>query len=433
MSQHNFRRKLPAWIAALLTVALFCPTVPPARAQPWNAAPARTLDLADCLQLALQRQPRLAAARADLALAEGSLRTLDALKLLGLVDAEIPIRRRQVVLGLAAATAAVDQVECETVYAVTRTYFTVLYAREQESVARAVVDRLTAVHQVAQDQLKAGARDISDTDVQRAKVYLRLAQVKRIEATVGIQRALEALREAIGLGCDVPLDVPPGHLPNPAARPQGDNVVASALARRAELIRAGIFAEVVCLEADAQQTSFHPRKETFAAGTDLHAVPVPQGVKNTEYRPGGILPEMPTMLFGSRADRAKQAQTLHARAVDLVQVTHNLIVLEAKDAFLRWQEAAQQVPAARDAADTGDQLANSQTKDFIASLKVRVDEVINARVLASQARAQYNEYLYKQILALADLERVTAGGFCAGLVEATAAAPMAPGKKSGGK
>ena len=36
-------------------------------------------------------------------------------------------------------------------------------------------------------------------------------------------------------------------------------------------------------------------------------------------------------------------------------------------------------------------------------------------VLASQARSEYNEALFRQIIALADLERATAGGFMAGL------------------
>jgi hypothetical protein len=50
-------------------------------------------------------------------------------------------------------------------------------------------------------------------------------------------------------------------------------------------------------------------------------------------------------------------------------------------------------------------------------LKVKVEDVVTSRVLASQARSEYNEFLFKQIIALADLERATAGGFNAGLVE----------------
>ncbi len=65
-------------------------------------------------------------------------------------------------------------------------------------------------------------------------------------------------------------------------------------------------------------------------------------------------------------------------------------------------------------------MANDLNKDFAAGQRVKVEDVVNAHVLASQARSQYNEYLYQQILALAELERVTAGGFRAALVDAAA-------------
>jgi outer membrane protein TolC len=110
--------------------------------------------------------------------------------------------------------------------------------------------------------------------------------------------------------------------------------------------------------------------------------------------------------------------------------TRNLIALEADDAFLRWEEASGEASAARQAADAGDKLANEQNKDFVAGLKVKVEDVVNAQVLAAQARSQYNDFLYHQVLALADLERVTAGGFCAGLVEPTGPRTVADSAKN---
>jgi hypothetical protein len=145
-------------------------------------------------------------------------------------------------------------------------------------------------------------------------------------------------------------------------------------------------------------------------------------MRNSEYRPGGVPPEMPALLAGGRPDRVHHACDLNVRAVDVVAATRNLITLEAEDAFLRWQEAALSVVQAREAADTGDQLASDLTKQFTSRLRTRVEDVVNARVLASQARSQYNEFLYREIIALADLERITAGGFCARLAE-TAADP----------
>jgi outer membrane protein TolC len=259
-------------------------------------------------------------------------------------------------------------------------------------------------------------------------VYLRLAQTKRIQAAQGVKRALVALREAIGLEPDVALDVPSSPLPEPGVTPIRDEIVRAALARRGELAQAGIFAQIACLEVEAQASNVHKRKmETFASGTDIHALQIPEGIHNSEYKPGAVPPEMPALLVGSRPERVRHALSLRARADTVVETTRKLIALEAEDAFLRWEDESQQASQAREAADTGAKLADDLRKDFTSGQKVRVEDVVTAQVLASQARSQYNEFLYRQILALADLERVTAGGFCAGLVERVGRAPT--GKK----
>jgi outer membrane protein TolC len=279
------------------------------------------------------------------------------------------------------------------------------------------VDRLTALHEAAQAKLKAGDKDISTADVNRALVYLRHAQARRVQAAQGEKRALTSLKEAIGLGPECLLDVPAGRLSDSDAHPSREEILALALTRRGELVQASIFAQVTCLEVEAQEASMLRRVETFAAGSDIHSTQVAQGFHNGEYRPGATPPAMPTLLVGSRANRVKHAESFHARAEATLEVTRNLITLEAEDAFLRWEEAALQVPPSREAAEAGDKVADDLTRDYTANLKVRTDEVVTARVLAAQSRAQYNEYLYHKILALADLERITAGGFCARLVD----------------
>jgi outer membrane protein TolC len=384
---------------------------------PSPAPPSLTLNLAECLAEAVERQPRVAAARAGLAAAEDGRRALEDLHFPASLAREVPIRRKQAALGVSAAAAGLEQAERETAYAVTRTWFTVVYAREQERLAGTVVERLTPVQQAAQDALEAGARDVTAADVQRTAVYLQLAEAKRTQAAQGVKRARAALAEAVGFDPDVSLDVPPGRLPEPGVRSVRDEVVSAALARRGELVQAAVLAQVVCLEVEAQGTSVHPRMQTFAAGADVHAAAVPQAVRNTEYRPGAVPPQMPTLLVGSRPERVKQAQDLSARAEAVLAATRSLVALEAADAFLRWEEAEQQARQAHKAAEVGEQLADDLGKDFRAGLKVRVEEVVSARVLAAEARSQYNESLYRQIIALADLERVTAGGFRAGLVE----------------
>jgi hypothetical protein len=399
--------------------------VPPAVLAPGaNAAPAlgssgAPLGLVECRAIARSQQPRIAVQHASLAAAEDACRALEALKFAVLVDPELPVRRRQAAMGINAAIAGVDQAEHESDYAVTRTYFSVLYAREQERVARDIVDRLSSIHQAVKQQVESGARDASEADVRRAEVYLRMATAKKIEAAVGVRRATNALLEAMGFGCDGNIEITIGRLPELDAHPIQEEIIALALARRGELIRSNVLADVACLEVEAQNVCVAYRKETFAAGTDIHAVLIPQGIQNTEYRPGAVAPEYPTMLAGSRQERVRHAQSLYARARSAADVARNLIVLDAKDAYLRWEEAARQISEAKQGADSGEYLANELSKAFTSGLKVKVEEVVSARVLGAQARASYNEAVFHQLLALADLERVTAGGFNARLAEAS--------------
>jgi outer membrane protein TolC len=382
------------------------------------------LGLAGCVQMALERHPKIAAERASLAAAQGVEHSLSRLRAPVLLVPELPIRRHQAALGTQSAAAALDQVQRDTVYAVTRTYVTVLFAREQERVARRVVDRLSATHEAAAGALKGQSRDVTSADVNRTQVYLRLARMRQIEAEEGVKRALAALKEAIGLGPDCHIEVPDEKLPTPTCAPARDTIIALALARRGEIVQVSTLAQVTALETDAQAKTHRRRMETFAASSDIHGREVPGTIRNKEYRPGGLPPSMPAMLPGRRCDRVSLAQSHAARAEAVVETTRNLVALEAEDAFLRWEESTRQAEEASAAVKAGDKLADDLDKDFRAMLKVRVEDVVNARVLAAQAQAQLNESKYRQILALADLERVTAGGFCAGLTGAAPASPV---------
>src|SRR5262249_33881461 len=161
------------------------------------------------------------------------------------------------------------------------------YAREQERLARSVVDRLSAIEKTARDQVNAGAANVATSDVQRTTVYLRMAGTRQIQASKGVDRALASLKEAIGLDACVSVDVPAGQLIEPVVHLDRDEVVAAALTRRGDLVQAGVTADATCLEVAAQDSSLRKRMNTFAAGFDIHSRSVPHGVRNSEYRPGG--------------------------------------------------------------------------------------------------------------------------------------------------
>src|SRR5262249_22997638 len=125
----------------------------------------------------------------------------------------------------------------------------------------------------------------------------------------------------------------------------------------------------------------------------------------------------------------EHARDLSARAAAVVDKTRNLIALEAEDLYSKWQEAARKVPLSQVAQQAGSRLAQNTREDFRASQRGKIEDLLTNEALAAQAAASYSEALYDLVVALADLQRVTAGGFDAGLggVACVAGAPAVPG------
>jgi outer membrane protein TolC len=128
---------------------------------------------------------------------------------------------------------------------------------------------------------------------------------------------------------------------------------------------------------------------------------------------------MPAAMVGCQATRVAQADALNGRAVAVRAKTRNLVLLEVDDAFLRWQEANERLePLAKGLAK-----AESALKRALAEFEGRVanpdltttlQEVLAIRDRYVHLRLQLIQARYQRLLALADLERATAGGLCPG-------------------
>lgn len=374
-----------------------------------------SLTLDECIGIGLDRQPSLAASRASLAAAETQRQALNRLVLAGLLSREVPIRKKQANLGVTIAAAGHEQTEWETIYAITRNYYSVQFARRQETVVKSVIEKLQSALSRAEDLLKAAKKDpdiiITTIDVDKLAINLELYKTRLIESNTGVQRATAALREAIGLGRDYPLQVAVEDLPSVVRDLNRDEMINLALTRRGELVQAASAAQLTDLEIRAQGTSLMPTMRTFASVSDIHARPIPQGVANKDYRPAAIGLDMPATLAGRRVDRMRRACEFSNRAQAVVEKTHNLIVLETEDAFLKWQEASQKVKHLAPLPARAANLADRVQERFNDGKKVSGEELIRAQTLAEQTQAQLNEALYYHALALAALERVTAGGY----------------------
>jgi len=431
-SQRTWRRigwRLAAGLAAPALLSLGAlgasqETLPPPQVTNGKPAPApSSLDLATCRQIAFEKQPALAAARASLAAAVARSEAVEHLRLAAIIQRDLPVRRKQAALGVQINQAHLAQLEWDTRHDVAVTYLAAVYAQEQLAVADQGLADLQSMRELLMEIINdpQGRKDVSQRNVDQVDVSILVVKGRREEAVQGVERALSALREAMGVGCDYPLKAAETKLPRINPPVDKKTVVALALANRGEVIEADTAAQVTCLEVDAQRATFLPTSKTFASGADIHVNPLPPGSHDDPYKPGAIGIEMPVTINGHRGDRVDQARAYHDRAEAVAAKTHNLIALESEQAYLRWLEASKKLTPYEEAATKATKVnLEIRTKFDPRVPRITVDEMLNAGILATQTRLQANQSRYQMLQALAALERVTAGGFNAGLDAAPA-------------
>jgi outer membrane protein TolC len=385
----------------------------PAQEAHHPALPQGPLTLEDCVRMGLERQPSLVAARASLAAAEDQRQALENMRLAALISRELSVRKQQAALGVTIAAAGVEQAEWDTIYAVTRHYFSVRYALEQQKVVQEMIRKLSVFRDQARDIVEKGKDpniNVTVQDVNKLDLHIMLLKGKLQQAVNGIELAKAALREAMGLPGDCPFDVILLELPSPGEDLDRCQLVNLALSRRGELVQAVAAAEVTGLEVTAQERSSRLVSRTFAAGADVHSRPIPQEFSNRTYRPGAVGLDMPTTLAGHRGDRVQRAQDLSARAAAVVDKTRNLIILETEAAYLKWREASENARRLQGSGSKGAGVADDTAFRFTSG-KASTEDVIRAYALQLEVLSGSYEARWLYAVALAGLERITAGGF----------------------
>jgi hypothetical protein len=369
--------------------------------------------LAESIRIGQEKHPSISALRSSLNAATLKNQALNDIHPLGdFFLQDLTIRRDQSEKGILAATAELNQAAHEVNYAVIRSYYTVIYAREQSKVAKELVDQL----EIYLEQVKkivhgkgGGVKGITQDTEDRLVNILSIAKSKLIEAESGTDRARAALREAMGLEPGTRVDVADELLPEIKADIPREAVVKLAMERRGEITLAQIGADVTRLEVMAQWSRrIIMQNPTYANGGDIHARSVPAAQRDPDYKPGAIGPEMPDMLIGHRETRTATAQQYADRAAEAARQARSLIGLEAENAHAKWIEASRKAVTNKEAAKVGRDMVERAREASGGSLNK--EEILITEATAAQAFASNNEALYQQIIALANLERITAGG-----------------------
>ncbi len=372
-----------------------------------------TLSLAECLAIGHERRPAIRAARHSHNATIIGYQALNNIPAIGrYARPDLPVRKEQALRGITLSQAGIEKAEQEAIYDITRLYYTYVYAKQQEITASDVIEQMDLYYKVAEEILKSGVRDpkLKITQFTLYGLQNLTSEIRslKLKAETGRKQALEALKEAMGGDCNldfVPRDM---ELPIMGGSVSKEKVIALAMSRRPELAMAAAGSEAFRLEICAQLKARGMQSQTLAAGSDIHANQVPLPLRNGEYRPGAISPEMPGTLAGKKEDRVARAVELSLKADAVSEQVVNLIRLEAANAFLNWESATKRLAEAKKKHEN----ARKMVEEAKAAAVARQDPelIVTNETIAGRAQADYVEAAFEHLKALATLERVTAGG-----------------------
>jgi hypothetical protein len=381
--RHRLLGALAAPGLLIATADLFAQDGPaPPSALPAVVAPVDVpvLDLAACKAMALARQPALAAAQASYSAAIARQHGLETLRLPTFLVRDLKVRREQAAVGVCIAQAEVERVKLDTLYSVTFSYLSVQYAIEQRKLVDKAINGEPPRTGLEEFLKRVKTLNFRKEELDRVEAYLELARSRREETILGEERAKSALREAVAADPHLPLLLTAtGQVcPNPVV--SKDQLLADALTRRPEILQVNLLAQVHGLEVDAQGAyKLLLRVPTFASGSDIHVRPLPAGSYDERYKPAAVGPEMPPVFAYLR-------------------------YLEAFNRLQSLEKAAKKAHEAFDRIDDRFQKAN------VAIIR----DWLEAGTLSMELQSQINQARYQMQVALAGLERATAGAFQAG-------------------
>ncbi|MEZ6140880.1 MAG: TolC family protein [Zavarzinella sp.] len=402
--------QLPAPVVEPPPVVPTIPGVPPAVEVPRGV---ERFALADAIRVGVSRHPQIRAMNASYNAALTKHYGLEESASRGaFLLPDMKYRKTQSEMALLAAQAELRQAEFEVTFGVIRSYYTVVYAKQQAKVAADLVEQLEVyLEQVRKivNSKNGGIRGITKDTEDKLVIIISEAKGKYFDAVTGVKKSQALLREAMGYGNEIAVDAADELLPAVEADLTKEVILGHALNRRGEIVLSRIGADVSRLEICAQWSRrLSIYMTTYANAGDIHARSVPLTTRDPEYKPGGFNPEMPDRLIGSRETRTNTAKFYADRAQAVADQAKNLIILETDVAFTRWEDANKKVALFKDASKAAKEMISRQRE--AAGGTLTKEDLLTNEIAATKAFASYNEALFEQIIALANLERVTSGG-----------------------
>jgi outer membrane protein TolC len=291
------------------------------------------------------------------------------------------------------------QAEMDVVQSVLESYFQAVLAREQQSLAEQMLATTQAELQRAEAVRDAGMS--TDADVMALRTELAAMQDRLLVARNGVQLALEALNNAMGVPLEAVYQLTTPLNPAALAADSLESMEDAALRARPELRQAQLAQQSADQQLALARSAFQPQVSVFGTFEANRRAMFSGG--GTNWMTGAMLN---WNLFRGMADRAREEEAIQTRSQREQQLRAAVsgVRLQVRQAFLNLQSANSRIQVAEAAIGAAEEAQRITSERYAAGMAT-VTDLLRSQTALQDARTRRLGAIYEQRAAAIRLER----------------------------
>jgi len=308
-------------------------------------------------------------------------------------------------VGVEVAKEQIKKTNLQVKHDVSRYYFAAVLANNLFQIAKEALDRMEATLEITESVYKNGSLKVTKIDYLKNKMFVE--NLRSILAQVEAKREVvfAALKKEMGLKWDTQIDVEDTQIPYSFNPLDQQNLIAEALVSNSDLKMVELGLSYLNYKIDEMESGHYPTVFVFGKFNQIfnsYDYGMVSKQNKTNFMAGlGI--KIPIFQGGLISNQVNEAETRYKKMLEDKKYYRSGITLKMQDLFFKITKAKDLVQASGDAMNTAIENRDLNERAYYGDL-VGVEDLIQAQILESLMKANYNKVLFDHIEAILELE-----------------------------
>jgi len=308
-------------------------------------------------------------------------------------------------VGVEVAKEQIKKTNLQVRHDVSRYYFASVLANSLYQIAKEALDRMQATLEITESVYKNGSLKVTKIDYLKNKMFVEnlrsiLAQVESKQSLV-----IAALKKEMGLKWDAEIDIKDKQIPYAFTTIDEQNLISQALISNSDLKMVELGLSYLSYKIDEMESGHYPTVFVFGKFNQIfnsYDYGMVSKQNKTNFM-AGLGVKIPIFQGGLISNQVNEAENRYKKMLEDKEYYRSGITLKMQDLFFKITKAKELIQATEDAMNTAIENRELNERAYYGDL-VGVEDLIEAQILESLMKANYNKALFDHAESILELD-----------------------------